>query len=66
VKLLDFGVAKQVPPVGSEATVTKGLTVAGSILGTAQYMSPEQLQGKPVDVGQAMVAREFNKTASPS
>jgi serine/threonine protein kinase len=49
VKLLDFGLAKQVPPVGSEATVTKGLTVTGSILGTVQYMSPEQLQGKPVD-----------------
>ncbi|HKE22002.1 MAG TPA: protein kinase [Bryobacteraceae bacterium] len=49
VKLLDFGLAKQVPPVGSEATVTKGLTVAGAILGTVQYMSPEQLQGKPVD-----------------
>jgi serine/threonine protein kinase/Tol biopolymer transport system component len=49
VKLLDFGLAKQVPPVGTEATVTKGLTVAGSILGTVQYMSPEQLQGKPVD-----------------
>ncbi|HKE27707.1 MAG TPA: serine/threonine-protein kinase, partial [Bryobacteraceae bacterium] len=49
VKLLDFGLAKQVPPVGTEATVTKGLTVAGSILGTVQYMSPEHLQGKPVD-----------------
>src|SRR5499427_5019128 len=49
VKLLDFGLAKQVQPVGSEATVTKGLTVAGSILGTVQYMAPEQLQGKPVD-----------------
>ena len=49
VKLLDFGLAKQVPAVGIEATVTKGLTVAGSILGTVQYMSPEQLQGKPVD-----------------
>jgi predicted Ser/Thr protein kinase len=49
VKLLDFGLAKQVPPVGTEATVTKGLTVAGSILGTAQYMAPEQLQSKPVD-----------------
>jgi serine/threonine protein kinase len=50
VKLLDFGLAKQIPPVGSESTVTQGLTVAGSILGTVQYMSPEQLQGKPVDV----------------
>jgi len=49
VKLLDFGLAKQVTPVGSEATVTKGLTLKGSILGTVQYMSPEQLQGKPVD-----------------
>ncbi|HKE25286.1 MAG TPA: protein kinase, partial [Bryobacteraceae bacterium] len=49
VKLLDFGLAKQVTPVGSEATVTKGLTVKGSILGTVQYMAPEQLQGKPVD-----------------
>jgi len=49
VKLLDFGLAKQVAPVGSAATVTKGLTVKGSILGTVQYMSPEQLQGKPVD-----------------
>lgn len=49
VKLLDFGLAKQVPPVGSEATISKGLTVKGSILGTVQYMAPEQLQGKPVD-----------------
>jgi serine/threonine protein kinase len=48
VKLLDFGLAKQTTPVGSEGT-TKGLTAVGSILGTVQYMSPEQLQGKPVD-----------------
>jgi serine/threonine protein kinase len=49
VKLLDFGLAKQVGPMGSDATVTNGLTAAGSILGTVQYMSPEQLQGKSVD-----------------
>src|SRR5579871_1208987 len=34
VKLLDFGLAKQTRPVESEATVTQGLTAAGSILGT--------------------------------
>ena len=49
VKLLDFGLAKQAVAPGSESTVTQGLTAAGSILGTVQYMSPEQLQGKPVD-----------------
>ena len=49
ILVLDFGRAKQVPPVGSEATVTGELTVAGSIPGAVQYMSPEQLQGKPVD-----------------
>jgi serine/threonine protein kinase len=49
VKLLDFGLAKQAPAVGGDATVTRGFTVAGSILGTVQYMSPEQLQSKAVD-----------------
>src|SRR6266704_262583 len=51
VKLLDFGLAKmQQPrsPIGDE-TVTRALTQEGSILGTLQYMSPEQLQGKEVD-----------------
>ncbi|MBV9265540.1 MAG: serine/threonine protein kinase, partial [Acidobacteriaceae bacterium] len=48
VKLLDFGLAKQATPLGSDATAMTGLTVAGSILGTVQYMSPEQLQSKPV------------------
>jgi serine/threonine protein kinase len=49
VKLLDFGLAKQAKPVAGEDSVVTGLTVAGSILGTVQYMSPEQLQGKPAD-----------------
>jgi HEAT repeat protein/tRNA A-37 threonylcarbamoyl transferase component Bud32 len=44
VKLLDFGVA-QLRGLGA----AHGLTAAGSILGTPQYMSPEQISGAPVD-----------------
>jgi len=51
IKLLDFGLAKQQSTVlkESDATLTQALTNQGQILGTWQYMSPEQLQGKPVD-----------------
>src|SRR5258708_4083623 len=50
IKLLDFGLAKQTGPVkATDATVTQGLTGQGQILGTLQYMSPEQLQSKEVD-----------------
>ena len=52
-KLLDFGLAKMAAPV-SFATDTLGptaepITAKGTILGTFQYMSPEQLEGKETD-----------------
>lgn len=54
VKILDFGLAKLTPPQsGSQgplrrATAPNG-TIPGTVLGTAGYMSPEQVRGQPVD-----------------
>ncbi|MCP4656703.1 MAG: protein kinase [bacterium] len=51
LKVLDFGLAKhRAPPASGEETgSTRTLTVEGHLLGTLPYMSPEQLQGQPVD-----------------
>jgi serine/threonine protein kinase len=52
VKILDFGLAKLLPQAGVDseaATMTKEGTVAGVVMGTASYMSPEQALGKPLD-----------------
>src|SRR5262245_28477096 len=53
-KLLDFGLAKtNVPAVAvgvtSAPTTPPGITVQGSILGTFQYMAPEQIEGFEAD-----------------
>src|SRR6266403_1037269 len=52
-KLLDFGLAKPAVPLASAATLTavrtNPVTEEGTIVGTFQYMSPEQVEGKEVD-----------------
>jgi serine/threonine protein kinase/Tfp pilus assembly protein PilF len=50
-KLLDFGLAKLIEPVVPEAEADTATlrTVAGAIVGTAAYMSPEQAEGRELD-----------------
>ena len=49
VKVLDFGIAKQVSAPAGSNDPTAFVTQQGMIIGTVQYMSPEQALGKPLD-----------------
>ncbi len=52
VKLLDFGIAKQLAaPAGADAATLTGTdpTMPGAVLGSVPYMSPEQAQGHAID-----------------
>jgi serine/threonine protein kinase len=53
-KVLDFGLAKPAVPLANSVTLTAAMptsavTENGTIVGTLQYMSPEQVEGKEVD-----------------
>ena len=52
IKVLDFGLAKLVRPDENHetaVTLTNPATLAGMVMGTVGYMSPEQVRGEPID-----------------
>lgn len=52
-KLTDFGTARLFDPQGGDDWADPGLTRVGEVIGTPQYMAPEQARGSPDEVGPA-------------
>jgi serine/threonine protein kinase/Tol biopolymer transport system component len=54
-KVVDFGLAKLIEPtrgwnpIGADSPTMRALTHQGELIGTAGYMSPEQISGKAID-----------------
>jgi len=49
-RILDFGLAKRVGGLQSDASQTQTATQAGVVVGTVAYMSPEQARGAALDI----------------
>jgi serine/threonine protein kinase len=49
VKVLDFGLAKLQQTRDNQSTLPTAVTTPGLLVGTVAYMSPEQLEGDPID-----------------
>lgn len=49
VKVLDFGIAKQIVKIAAAGSDEVSVSRSGELIGSASYMSPEQAQGKSVD-----------------
>ena len=51
-KIVDFGLAKSLTPLsgsGSQESLTVSMSALGAVMGTVEYMSPEQARGERVD-----------------
>ena len=49
VKILDFGLARQIAGAPESTATVTATTDPGSVLGSAGYMAPEQVRGEPAD-----------------